>query len=137
MSNNDNKIQTLLSAINEKKKTLGPAPKMFLDSNGKLPSGLNINTLNSVDACVLAASELMLQRNAGQQACEFLGVEVSSSETLKSLDTYLADLKRKVSVINWKAEEAKLQKMEKQLKDLRSEDAKTKDALDDIEALLK
>jgi hypothetical protein len=48
------------------------------------------------------------------------------------IEDALADLKLRVEMLQWDLEKKKLTTLEKQLKDLRSEDLKTEDALESI-----
>lgn len=138
MSTNDTKIRSLLTAIETKRNALGAKPRTVLLSNGILKdipghTTVNLNTLNDMDKVVSVTAEVLRRKSARNQAEEFLGVEQSSTS---DLDNYLTDLKMRASIIQWQAEDKKLKAMESQLKDLRSEDAKTEDALADIAALL-
>lgn len=134
-SANDTKIKSLLEAIESKKKAMGTKPKATWETNGVI-NGRNINTINSVDVCVELASALMMTKGYYEQACDFLDVEVVESEAVKGINDALTDVKLRAKIIQWDAEKKKLQAMEKKLKDLRSEDAKTEDALGDIAGAL-
>lgn len=139
MSNNDNKIKELLAQIDKKKSALGDKPKAHLKSNGVLKlSGkqVNIHTINTINACVLFAAEFVFEKQAHIEACKFLEVSEQSSERITQINEYLDDLKLRVKIINWEADKIKLDAMVSKLKDLRSEDAKTADALDDISKAL-
>lgn len=131
-NNNDNKIKTLLQAIENKKKAMGTKPKATWETNGII-DGQNINTINSIDKCVILASAIISKKNALIEACNYLNVEKDISSMIEA-ENSLTDLKLRVEIIKWDLEKKKLQIMEKKLKDLRSEDAKTEDALSDISA---
>lgn len=129
-SSNDSKIKALLQSIEIKKEQLGVKPKAIWETNGVI-NGRNINTLNRIDYCVLLASELISKKESYEGACTFLGVECR--DLMKGIDDALHDVKLRVQMIKWEEEKNKLSNMEKQLKDLRSEDLKTADTLSSIE----
>lgn len=132
---NDKKIKDLLSAVEAKRKQLGTKPKAHWKTNGVL-EGTNINTLNSTDKCVILAAQLLQEQSFTTEACKLLGVKAQSSKRATYLKDAIDDLKLRVEIVQWEAEKKKLQAMEAQLKDLRSSDAKTEDALADIAASL-
>jgi len=134
-NDNDKKIKDLLTAIETKRKALGSKPKAQWKTNGVLES-TNINTINSLDKCVFLASRLLQERSVTKEACEFLGVPQQDSERSSWINDALDDVKLRTQIIKWEAEKKKLQAMESKLKDLRSEDAKTADALADIASAL-
>ena len=136
---NDKKIKDLLSAIESKKKELGTKPRLQLKTNGLIDVGgerVNINTVTGTDKCVVLAGRLLIEKAYAEKACEFLGVPTKGSERLSYLTNALEDVKGRAQMILWEGEKKKLQAMEAKLKDLRSEDAKTQDALADIAAAL-
>jgi len=132
---NDKKIKELLAQTDKKRTELGTKPKAVWKTNGVL-RGKNINTINDISVCVSEAATYLLDRDSIKNACEFLGVEQNKSD-ISQLNDALDDLKLRVQMIVWDGEKKKLQAMEAKLKDLRSHDAKTDDALADIEASLK
>ena len=135
VNENDKKIKALLSATEAKRKELGTKPKPVWKTNGVIES-TNINTINSTDKCVVLASRLMLEMSSTRDACEFLGVPLKGSEHAGYLKDALDDLKLRAQIVLWEAKKKELQTLEKRLKDLRSSDAKTEDALADISKLL-
>lgn len=129
---NDAKIKALLQTIETKRDSLGIKPKATWETNGVI-NGRNINTLTSIESCVTLASELMLQKGFYDAACNFLEVDAVSLDLVKGIDDALKDVKLRVQMIKWDNEKKKLTAAEKQLKDLRSEDLKTEDALSSLE----
>lgn len=125
-TSNDEKIKVLLQTIDTKKGLLGSKPVGRLRTNGVIEEK-NIHTISSIDVCVELASKLIGKKYAYEKACEFLGVEVRESGN--EIDDALEDLKLRVMILKWDIEKKKLSALEKQLKDLRSEDLKTEDAL--------
>lgn len=131
MSKNDEKIREVLEQIEKKKKEIGTKPKAAWKSNGILKlkdSHLNINTIGNLSLCVHAAAEVLRERTFYKEASELLGVPMEES----NLDDYMADIQLRASMIKYDAENKKLVAMEEKLKALRSEDAKTADAISDI-----
>lgn len=134
MSNNDQRIKDLLLAIDKKKKEMGVKPRASWKSNGLIKVGdghVNLNTLNTLSACCSVAACLIRETLSLKEASEFLDVECP-----KPNEDYLEDLKSKVSILKWDAEKKKLDVMESKLKDLRSGDAKTADAISEIAGLI-
>lgn len=133
MSNNDDKIKGLLTEINSKKKGLGEKPKALWKSNGLLKvgtaDGVNINTINSTDKCIKIAAAILLEKSFCTEACKALELPEQDSQQAVVLNDWLDDIKLRVKMIVWDAEKKKLAGLEKKLKDLRSSDAKTEDAL--------
>lgn len=140
MSKNDDKIKSLLTSIDNKRKDLGTKPKPNWKTNAILKisgyDGVNINTVNSTDKCIKLASQILLEKSFCTEACKVLELPEQDSEQVSLLNDSLDDIKLRVKMIVWEAEKKKLQAMEKKLKDLRSTDAKTEDALDDISKTL-
>jgi hypothetical protein len=131
MSKNDDKIKEVLSQIEKKQKEIGTKPRAAWKSNGiiKVADGhININTINNLDLCVHAAAEILQQLSHRKEAAQLLGVPESSA----AQDDYLDDLKLRASMIKYDVENKKLNAMEEKLKALRSEDAKTADAIADV-----
>jgi hypothetical protein len=136
MSNNDKKINDLLVVINEKKKTIGVKPRAAWKTNGilKYDNGthVNINTVTTMAACIDAVAFLLRGQAFYKEAAKLLAVPHSDE-----MELYLEDFKLRASIIKWDEEKKKLDALERKLKDLRSEDAKTADALSDIMLELK
>lgn len=128
-SANDAKIKALLDSIEQKKGQLGTKPRAVWRTNGVIEEK-NINTITSIDVCVGLAASLIGKKDAVEKACEFLGVALNDSGN--GVDDALVDLKLRVQMLQWDMEKKKLGVLEKQLKDLRSEDLKTEDAIADI-----
>lgn len=134
---NDDKIKNLLAEINNKKSKMGAKPRAQWKTNGVLKiagsDGVNINTILSTEKCVELVAKLLSEKNNYTEACKFLGVKESSNEKISYINDSLDDLNLRNQVIMWDAEKRKLDLMESKVKDLRSADAKTEDALNDIE----
>jgi hypothetical protein len=127
-STNDAKIKALLESIEQKKSQLGTKPRAVWRTNGVIEEK-NINTITSIETCISLVSQLIGKKDSHKKACEFLQVYPGVAYFGTEIDDALADLKLRVEMLLWDVEKKKLGALEKQLKDLRSEDAKTEDAL--------
>ena len=134
MSTHDEKVQALLKQVNDKKKSLGTKPRG--NWNNGVIDGQNINTA-TIDKCVELAAKLISEKASVTDACVFLGLDPDINKRTSVIDGALEDLKLRVAILNYDLEKRKLAVLEKQLKDLRSEDLKTADALSDIMDALK
>ncbi len=129
MAKNDEQIQALLKVVEEKKKSLGIKPRG--NWNNGVIDGQNINTA-TLERCVELAAKLISEKASVTDACVFLGVDPDLNKRTSAIDDALEDLKLRVAHLNYDIEKKKLAVLEKQLKDLRSEDMKTSDAISDI-----
>lgn len=135
--NNDAKITELLKSIETKKSQLGAKPKARWLTNGIIVvdgTTHNINTINTINKCVEIVASILNKTKNVKEAQELLGV--CETNTFSDLEDTVTDLKLKCSIIKYDLDLSTINKLEKQLKDLRSEDAKTADAISDIEAFL-
>jgi len=143
MSKQDDKIKQLLSKIETDKETLGKKPKVSLNTNGlfRFDSNnyFNLNTVVSDPRHLVEALAFLLEKeNNHKEAAKRLGVDDYVFEWYGySLKDWEEDLKLRADTIIWNVKQKKLQSLQKKLKNLRSEDAKTDDALSEIEDLLK
>lgn len=129
---NDAKIKEFLKTVEDKRSKLGTRPKSAWRSNGVVTvegTMVNINTINSTAQIVSIVSNLMANQHFKAEAAKFLGLEDFKDS---ALDDQLADMKLRASILQWEVDKRKLGLLEDKLKALRSEDAKTADALDDI-----
>jgi len=136
---NDTKIKKILEAVTAKKKDLGTKPSGALKTNGLLTinsNRVNINTVNSIEKVVELAAELLSYKSSYEEACELMGIPKKENPKASNIQNSLDDLKLRASIIKYDAEKKKLAGLEKQLKDLRSEDGKTSDELADISSML-
>lgn len=137
MQNNDAQITQLLTTIETKKNQIGTKPKALLKSNGilKFDDGthVNINTINDTERCLDIVSTLLSKQNFRKNAATLLDIPYVAN----NVEDYLEDFKLRTKQIVWDNENKKLALLEQKLKDLRSEDAKTSDTLNDILKALK
>ena len=132
---NDAQIKKFRVAVEAKRKALGTKPKTtyitnaLLDLNG---DKVNLNTLTTIDKCVELVTILVARQNFMTRANELLGTDVNPSVGDYTIDQWIADIKLRVSVLLWEAEKKSLTAMDKKLAALRSEDARTSDAIADI-----
>ena len=142
MAKNDDKIKELLSVIETKRTALGTKPRMTLKTNGLLKmkdKTVNINTVNSLTECIRIVADIIDVRDSFSKAAELLDIETFELPKVNgfSAEDWIEDFKLKVKIILWAVEDKKIKALESKLKDLRSNDLKTADALDDIEGALK
>lgn len=132
MGKNDEQISTLLKSIETKKAAIGVKPRGAWKTNAIFKydekNHLNLNTINQIDVCVEAVAFLLQKQTFRKQAADLLGVKLDDPTN----EDYLHDFKLRASMIAWENEKRKLDALEQKLKDLRSEDAKTADAISDI-----
>ena len=138
MSKNDSKIRDMIKLIDTKKKSLGERPRGSFKTNclfkyGADSKAVNLNTIHKVEECVRLVAILVSEKNSIKEASDLLGVAFESVQYCGyAFEDWLHDFKLKSSALSWEEEKRKLDILESKLKDLRSEDAKTEDALSDI-----
>jgi len=142
MAKNDKKIKEILNVIAKKKNDLGDKPRAAWKTNGIFKHDLlkhtNINTITTISGCVSIVSVILQEKHFVKEAASLLEVEESDVKWNGfSFDEWIHDFKLRSSMISWDAEKKKLNTLDKKLSDLRSEDAKTEDAISDIIAELK
>jgi len=138
MSNNDAKIKEMLAAIQLEKAALGERPKFVAKSNGIVVTdgqNINLHTHMSLDGCARCAAEIVKKTDALIRGAELLGLDPSEI-SLADDEDLIADLKLKAKIIKWTLRDKQIKTLEKKLKDLRSKDQKTEDALGEIANLL-
>jgi len=133
----DKKIKDMLKKIGSKRETLGDKPRAAWKTNCIFKKGntphVNINVINSVEDCIIAVGSMVNEESGRDKAAKLLGVEgVITSFAGFCFNDWVHDFKLKASMLNWDIEKKKLNFLEEKLSDLRSEDAKTEDALEDI-----
>lgn len=130
MSVNDNKIKEVLNQIELKKNQIGTRPRAAWKTNGLIGDRqVNINTINTLDDCLTLATEIVQKQMARTEAAKL--IELGDERPINSMDE-IDDLRLRVSMIKYDREKKKLNTLENQLKDLRSNDAKVEDAISDI-----
>lgn len=136
MSQNDEKIRKVLSIIEEKKSKIGIKPKALWKSNGIInvvSPAVNINVLNKLEDCINVTSHILKLKYFKKEAIKLLDIDYIEHID-STLDDYLDDLKLRAGMIKWDIEKKKLDSYENKLKDLRSDAAKTADAIEDMMA---
>jgi len=141
MSKHDDKIKQLLSKIETDKKNLGKKPKVSLNTNGLFrfdnSNHFNLNTVSDSGYLVRALGFLLEKETTQREAAKRLGVDDYVFDWKGySLKDWEGDFKLRADSIVWNARQKKLAALQKQLKTLRSEDAKTDEALGEIEKML-
>ena len=136
---NDAAIKKFRATVESKRTALGTKPKAAYTTNALLDTGdgkVNLNTLTTVDQCVAIVGTILTAVDLAKRANEVLGTDVQPKFGDFTADQWVGDVKLRVSIIQWEAEKKKLNAMDKKLEALRSEDAKTADAIEDIAAQL-
>ena len=141
MAKQDGKIKKLLTKIEADKKKLGTKPRLSWNTNCMFryddSNRLNLNTVKDTGVLVDALAFLLGKQAARDEAATRLGVKLQSFKWFGySLKDWEDDFKLKAQTIEWNAQQKKLVALQSQLKELRSEDAKTDEALSDIEKML-
>jgi hypothetical protein len=141
MAKNDEKIKTLMGVVTAKTKALGTKPKINHVTNALFGYGadqrrINLNTINDEGTFVDMLAFLLDKEAHYIQACKALDVDVTFGWGGFTVAQWTEDFKSHVDTIQWKKRSNELAQLETKLKELRSEEAQTEDALDDIAALL-
>ena len=142
MSKNDDKTKKLIAKVEEQKAGLGARPRVTWLTTGvfKYPDGshFNLNTVRDPQVLVEALAIILASNASTKEAAERLGVPnaKASSWLGYSASDWEKDFKLRIEVIRWEERKALLEQSQGKLKTLLSDDAKTEDALADIEALL-
>lgn len=143
MTNNDAKIKELLNVIDTKKKELGEKPRASWKTDGlfKILGNdfyTNINTVTEINKCVESVALLLTAKRSIDEASKLLNVTCPDFLwSGYSFEDWLHDFKLRASMISWDIGKKKLSTLESKLSDLRSETAKTFDAITSIMSELK
>ena len=138
MSKNDEKIREMIKLIETKKMSLGDRPRVAYKTNllfkyGADSKAVNLNTVNKIEECIRLVALLVTDRNSVKEASSLLAVPFEDIKYCGyTFEDWVHDFKLKSAALSWEEEKRKLDILESKLKDLRSEDAKTEDALSDI-----
>lgn len=139
---NDDKIKGLLSKVEEQQKGLGVKPRAQWQTNGifKYKDGtfFNLNTVREAAPLIEALSYLLGNEATRAEAAKRLGlVPALHVHDSYPISDWEKDFRLRLDIVAYEGRKAQLEETQKKLKALRSEDAKTEDALSDIENLLK
>ena len=130
---NDDRIMQLKQQIKQKKEELTKCSSRFIPVTNCL---LHVDG-EMYNLHVLADEFLLVKLNAWKHSAEDLGL---NPDTVKvsgySLSEWIDDVRQVIEVKRYKEEKKKLEKLEKQLNDLLSDDKKTELEIDNIAALL-
>ncbi len=138
MSKHDAKIKVLLAKVEEQQAGLGTKPKASWITNGLFKfrdsKFFNLNTVKDPQQLVDAVAHMLSAQADNTQAADMLGVPAKTIEwDGYFLGEWVKDFKRRIEIIQWDERKAQLEATKAKLKALRSEDAKTGDALDELE----
>lgn len=141
MAKQDEKIKQLLNKIDSEKKKLGTKPKISWNTNCMFRfdenNYFNLNTVKDTKVLVEALAFLLEKQTMQGEAASRLGIECPDFEWKGfSLKDWEEDFKLKTRTTEWNAQQKKLANLQKKLKELVSEEAKTEMALDEIEKML-
>jgi hypothetical protein len=145
---NDTKVQALLKVVEGKKeevKRLSKKPSWrtncaftFDDKTGMSMKMLNLNTANKEEAIIQALSWLIQKESAYSQAREELGLDEKEFQWNGFLvSDWREDFKSRLERITIEDKKKELETLDKKLSKLLSEEARTKNELEEIENLLK
>jgi len=140
LKSNDDKIKDLIKVVAEKRKSMGARPRISLKTNGVLRIGdshSNLNIINDIPVLLDICSSLVRQKESFETAAQLLDVGNQFSCNGYSFSDWLDDFKARVTLIKWEEKKKELVKLENQLSNLVSEEAKTEMELEEIaEALI-
>ncbi len=130
---NDERIIELKSQIEKKKQEMAKNKSVFVPETNcllvldKVTYNLHVENLPL----------LLIKLNMMVMSAKDLGMKLSEIEISGySLEQWITDIKNNMEVQTWKQEKRKLDKLEKQLTTLLSDDKKTELEIDNIAALL-
>lgn len=135
---NDVKIKEFRATVEAKREALGSKPKVAYTTNALLEldgAKVNLNTLSDMQ-CVDLTSRLLAMTHFNDEANARLGTNLKIKLGDFTVDQWIADIRLRVTLLAWEAGKKKLTAMDQQLAKLRSEDAKTADAIANIAAQL-
>lgn len=130
---NDSKIMELKESIQSAKK--GIKAKKFQPTTNCL-LGLNGTTYNLHVCSEDELKMLLITLHSYEMSAEDLGIEVPDMQGYK-IDDWIQDIKDKLEVISIQSKKSELNKTEKQLDKLLSEDKRTELEISNLEAALK
>jgi len=134
---NDKNIEKYCKSIETKRKQLGSRPKVNYATNALLTvdstgEKINLNTLGTIEQCVATAGMILSAVDLAERANEALGTNVVPTFGDHTADEWISDIEQRVRLLEWCETDKQLARMEAKLKALKSEDAKTADAIADI-----
>jgi len=139
---NDDKIKTLLTAVDAKRANLGTRPKGERATNGlfKWREGqgqFNVHTVKDVTILVDAMAFLLEGKGLREQASEELGVDPAPFKWNGfTVEQWGVDFKLRIAVLTYEKNKRALAVAEKKLKTLMSEGTKTELELEGFAELL-
>ncbi len=130
MSNQDSRVLQLRNLVKEKTEELGPRPEAKYKTNLKF-DGKNILTM-TLETLVLTLSEAMGKSEKFNLAAQMVDVDLDNP-----YQDIIDDIVLRAQILKYNTKQSELQSLVQTLDDLRSEDLKRSDSLDNIEKLLK
>jgi len=140
MLKNDNKIKQLLNKVDIEKKKLGPKIKVSYNTNCLFKyddkNYFNLNIVTDSNVLVEALAFLLEKEAMRKEAAKRLDVEFNNFEWLGfPLHYWEEDFKTRSKIIKYNKQLDKLGRMQKQLNQLVSEEARTEMELEEIEKM--
>jgi len=137
---NDKRIREFLDKVEALKKEVDNKPRYTLETNGALVIDgvvVNLNTIQNVDKIINALAALTMQKQTREAAAKELGIdEYEFKQDGYTYDQWVSDLKMRVGEVQRQAKKKHLEKLEKTLSQLVSEEERTAMELDKIADLL-
>jgi len=126
----DNRVIELRKILDDKVKNLGVEPKAKYKTNLKV-GDVNVLTLN-LDNCVKLLAEILSKQDYIQKAVVMVGdIKIDDYQEV------INDLVLRCKILKYKKDKLELDALQKQLDNLRSEELRKNDSLDELEKLLK
>jgi len=137
---NDKRIREFLDKVEALKKEVDNKPRYTLETNGALVIDgvvVNLNTIQNVDKIINALAALTMQKQTREAAAKELGIDdYEFKQDGYTYDQWVSDLKMRVGEVQRQAKKKHLEKLEKTLSQLVSEEERTAMELDKIADLL-
>lgn len=132
---NDKLIEQYRKEISKLRDSLTEKPKVSFTTKGifmieKTP--VNINVIPTVQQCVEIAAYLADGSLAFNEANKQLGTDEPYLVEGYSIDDWYSDIKQRIALLRWQQEKTKLDKLDKKLEELLSEEAKANLTIKDI-----
>lgn len=131
----DNKVQKLIKEVEKQKSELGTKPKMAFETNAIINTTskvYNLNTINDLEILVMVFSQIVSEYESTQAAAAILEVESNNKINGFTFEQYSHDFKLKAQAITWEQKKKQLDKTQKRLNQLLSDETKTALELDEI-----
>lgn len=134
----NNELDGVLNKVKSKKEELEKQASEARRNTGwlttcsvRVKSGtFNISTATQIDHLVAVLAELIVLEEGHKKACEALDLEIDFKYDNYSITDWTTDIKKRISFIKLKEETERLDKVEKSLKVVMSEEHKRQKAIE-------